>query len=145
MLQSEDLLRKVIGTQYFAVLNSLGGSLPYSNLVSFAVTEDLSSLVFVTNRNTRKYRNIRENPNVSLLIDNRNNRPSDIKQAVAITVIGTAQEKTDNRTPYLDIFLAKHPHLKRFLNALGNALILVSVNEYIIAGFDKTQRIVLSE
>ena len=60
MTQPEELLEKVLKTQYFAVLNTLGEGLPYSNLVSFVVTENLGALVFVTNRNTRKYRNIQE-------------------------------------------------------------------------------------
>ena len=61
MTKPEELLKEVLNMQYFAVLNTLGEGLPYSNLVSFAVTDDLRSLVFVTNRNTRKYKNIQEN------------------------------------------------------------------------------------
>jgi len=139
------LLREVIGTQYFAVLNSLGDGLPYSNLVSFAISEDLRSLVFVTDRNTRKYRNIQENKNISLLIDNRTNQPSDVSQAIAITVIGTACEETENRSSLQTVFLTRHPHLQQFVDNPNNAMILVTVSEYIIAGFDKTQRVIISQ
>jgi len=68
MTKLEKLIKEIIGSQYFAVLNTLGEGLPYSNLVSFAVTDDLRSLVFVTERNTRKFRNMQENINVSLLV-----------------------------------------------------------------------------
>ena len=144
MTQPEQLLKEVIGTQYFAALNSLGDGLPYSNLVSFAISEDLRSLVFVTDRNTRKYRNIQENNNISLLIDNRTNQPSDVSQAVAITVIGTAREETENRSSLQTVFLTRHPHLQQFVDNSNNAMILVTVSEYIIAGFDKTQRVIIS-
>ena len=143
MTQPAQLLKEVIGTQYFAVLNSLGDGLPYSNLVSFAISEDLRSLVFVTDRNTRKYRNIQENKNISLLIDNRTNQPSDVSQAIAITVIGTAREETENRSSLQTVFLNRHPYLQQFVDNSNNAMILVTISEYIIAGFDQTQRVII--
>ena len=92
MTQLEKLIKDLANTQYFAVLSSVGEGQPYSNLVSFAITTDLKSLIFVTDRNTRKYRNIKENNKVALIIDNRTNQPSDVTQAIAITVIGNAYE-----------------------------------------------------
>lgn len=145
MTQAEELLKEVLNTQYFAVLNTLGEGLPYSNLVSFAVTEDLRSLVFVTNRNTRKYENIQENGSISLLIDNRTNQPSDVSQAIAITAIGTTCEEIQNKNRLQAIFLARHPHLKQFVNAPDNAIMLVTVHEYIIASFNRTQRLAISK
>ena len=145
MSEHEQLINKIVKTQYFAVLNSVGESQPYSNLVSFAITDDLKSLVFITDRNTRKYRNIKGNNHLSLLVDNRTNQPSDITQAIAITVIGTAREEVTSRDRYQVIFLARHPQLKQFVDNPNTALILVTVSEYIIAGFDKTQRVVLEQ
>jgi len=144
MVEPEKVLKKVVNTQYFAVLNSIGEGKPYSNLVSFVIADDLKSLVFITDRNTRKYRNIQENNTISLLIDNRTNRPSDIQEAVAITVIGTAREETTNTSSFRTIFLERHPQLQQFADNPHNALILVNIHEYIIAGFDKTQRVVIS-
>jgi len=137
----EKLLKTVINSQYFAVLNSMGEGLPYSNLISFAVTGDLKTLVFVTDRNTRKYRNMQENSNISLLIDNRTNRPADISQAIAVTVTGTVQEETDKKGRLRFVFLNRHPQLEEFLDDPGNALMTIRVREYIIAGFKETQRI----
>jgi heme iron utilization protein len=138
------LLKEVVDTQYFAVLNTVGEGVPYSNLVSFVISQDLRSLVFVTDRNTRKYRNIQENKNISLLIDNRTNRPSDVSQAIAITVIGIAREQIENKSSLQAIFLTRHPYLQQFVENPDNALILVTVSEYIIASFDKTQRLTIS-
>ena len=139
--EENNLLKSILTSQYFAVLNSLSEGLPYSNLVSFAVTDDLKSMVFITDRNTRKYRNIRENKNISLLIDNRANQPSDLERAIAITVIGTAQEVLINRSSLQAVFLHRHPQLKGFVGQLNTALVLITVREYIIAGFNKMQRV----
>ena len=144
MPRHEELLREIVSTQYFAVLNTIGQGLPHSNLVSFAATEDLRSLVFVTSRNTRKYRNIQDNHSISLLIDNRTNRPSDTSQAIAIAAIGIAREETDNRSLLRDIFLARHPQLSYFVEAPDSAIMLVTIRKYIVAAFDKTQTVPMS-
>ena len=143
MIQPMQLLKEVIGTQYFAVLNSVGKGQPYSNLVSFAITDDLKALVFGTNRNTRKYGNIKENNNIALLIDNRTNQPSDFSRAIAITVIGSAREEIEQRDKLKAIFLARHSQLQRFIDDPDNALILVTVREYIIASFDKSEHVIV--
>jgi heme iron utilization protein len=143
MGEPEQLLKKVISSQYFAVLNSVGNGLPYSNLVSFAVTKDLKSLVFVTDRDTRKYKNIKENKDVSLMIDNRANRPSDIVEAVAITLIGIAREESGNNENLKALLLGRHPQLQDFIYDPNAALIVVNVSEFIIAGFKKTQHLVI--
>jgi nitroimidazol reductase NimA-like FMN-containing flavoprotein (pyridoxamine 5'-phosphate oxidase superfamily) len=144
LLKSERLLKKIISSQYFAVLNSVGDGHPYSNLVAFAITSDLKSLVFITGRNTRKYRNIKENNGISILIDNRTNQPSDITNAKAITVIGTAHEETENKNALQALFLDRHPGLRQFALLPDNAMILVTIQEYIIAGLKKTQRIIIN-
>jgi uncharacterized pyridoxamine 5'-phosphate oxidase family protein len=143
--RQETLLREVVSTQYFGVLNTLGQGLPYSNLVSFAATDDLKSLVFVTGRNTRKYRNIQDNHNISLLIDNRSNKPSDTSQAIAITAVGTAREEIDNKSLFQAILLARHPQLRHFVEAPDNAIMLVTIRLYIVAAFDKTRTVTISQ
>jgi uncharacterized pyridoxamine 5'-phosphate oxidase family protein len=144
MPQPFELLKEVINTQYFAVLTTVDKGLPYSNLISFAVIDDMRFMVFVTKRNTRKYENIQADRNISLLIDNRTNQPSDVSKALAITVIGTAREEIKNKSSLKEMFLARHPQLKQFVDASNNAIMLVTVQEYIMAGFDKTTRVVMT-
>jgi nitroimidazol reductase NimA-like FMN-containing flavoprotein (pyridoxamine 5'-phosphate oxidase superfamily) len=142
--KSERLLKKILLGQYFAALSTVGEGQPYSNLITFAISSDLKTLVFVTDRNTRKYRNIKDNDRISLLIDNRTNQPSDIENAKAVTVIGTAHEVTENKESFQALFLDRNHYLKQFVSLSSNAMILVSVQEYIIAGLKKTQRIIVS-
>ena len=144
MAQPERLLKEVVNSQYFAVLNSVGEGQPYSNLVAFAITDDLKSLVFVTDRNTRKYRNIKENANIALLIDNRTNQASDVTKATAITAIGTALEELDIKSNHRAILLKRHPQLEYFVFEHNTATVVVKVRVYIIAGFDKTQTVFMS-
>jgi uncharacterized pyridoxamine 5'-phosphate oxidase family protein len=140
---SKELVQEIFSTQYFAVLSSDENGQPYSNLIAFAVTEDLKSLIFVTGRNTLKYRNIIKNQRVSLLIDSRTNNPADIEKATAITVIGDAHEVTESERGFQSLYLNKHPHLSHFVSNPDNAIIVVTVAVFIIAGFDNTQRILI--
>jgi len=144
MARSQSLLRQVLSTQYFAVLNTVGEGLPHSNLVSFAVTDDLRLLVFVTRRDTRKYTNMRENQDISLLVDNRSNRPGDVSEAVAVEVIGAAHDDTSN-SGLKALLIDRHPQIRRFIEAPESAIMVVRVKEYIISGFDETERVAMSE
>jgi heme iron utilization protein len=65
----KQVLHRILDTQRFAVLCSVSDTQPYSNLVAFAASDDLKYLVFITDRNTRKFKNIVENQWVSLLVD----------------------------------------------------------------------------
>lgn len=144
MNQPEIVFKEILTSQYFAVLSTVSGRLPYNNLVSYAVTSDLKSVIFITDRTTRKFKNIQGNRNISLLIDNRTNKPSDISNASAITIIGTAHESTEGISNLQTVFLARHPNLHQFVKNPDNAVIVVDIIEYIVAGFKKTQRVVIT-
>jgi len=55
----------------FAVLATDDKGQPYTSLISYAVTPDLSKVIFATPKKTQKYRNILQARDVALLIDNR--------------------------------------------------------------------------
>lgn len=130
----------MLASQYLAVLASVDTGKPYSNLVAFVVTKDLKTIVFVTNRYTRKYRNIIANENISLLVDSRANQPSDFSTAVALTIIGSAREAGNKeREKLVSLYLTKHPHLSQFVNNPSQAVMRITVADYIVASFDKVQ------
>jgi len=141
-----ELLRGLFASQQLAVLATQNEGQPYGNLVAFAATDEFRHLIFVTNRNTRKYTNLTENKKVALLIDSRRNQISDFHTAVAVTAVGTAQEITGNERELLaGVYVAKHPHLGEFINRPDSAVMKVTVSDYIVAGFDKAQSMHLGD
>jgi nitroimidazol reductase NimA-like FMN-containing flavoprotein (pyridoxamine 5'-phosphate oxidase superfamily) len=123
----------LLRSQTLAVLATSAGRHPYCTLVGFAFTANLKTLVFATMRDTRKFRNITNHGAVSLLIDSRTNSAVDFKDAVALTVLGTAAEVTGKaRGTYRRLFLKRHPHLASFVDSPNTALVAVSVRRYII-------------
>lgn len=132
--------------QQLAVLATQNEGQPYGNLVAFAETDELRHLIFVTNRNTRKYTNLKKNRRVALLIDSRTNQTSDFHTAVAVTAVGTAEEITGNeKEPLAKVYVARHPHLGEFITRPDSAVMKVTVSDYIVAGFDKAQRLHLGD
>jgi nitroimidazol reductase NimA-like FMN-containing flavoprotein (pyridoxamine 5'-phosphate oxidase superfamily) len=116
--------------QRFAVLATMSNQQPYSNLVAFAVSDDLRQIVFTTNRDTQQYRNILSNNKITLLIDNRSNSLSDFTRALAITVLGVASELNgDNSDKLVQSYLYKHPSLGEFLQRLDIAIIKVRIDD----------------
>jgi nitroimidazol reductase NimA-like FMN-containing flavoprotein (pyridoxamine 5'-phosphate oxidase superfamily) len=131
--QTLDKISKILNSQLFAVIATNGIQYPYCTLVGFATTEDYRELIFATIRETRKYENIDKESSVSLLIDSRTNHTIDIQEAIALTILGHAQEVNDNEyKKYQSLLLRKHPYLREFVIAPNCALIKVIIDKYIM-------------
>ena len=133
IIMEEQELRKRVNelliNQRLAVLSSNMNDQPYPSLVAFAHTEDLQTLFFATLRSSKKYENIKKNPKISMLIDNRRNSPSDIADATAVSVFGTASEIDDKDNPNMNMYLRKHPYLKDFIDMPDCALLKIKVEK----------------
>jgi nitroimidazol reductase NimA-like FMN-containing flavoprotein (pyridoxamine 5'-phosphate oxidase superfamily) len=124
-------LRELLRTQQLAVLATQGGGQPYGSLVAFVATDDLKHLLFATTRATRKYANLLTESRVAIVVDNRSNRDSDFHEALAVTVMGRAQEvKGSERDRLIELYLTKHPYLEEFVMAPTCALLRVTVDRY---------------
>lgn len=136
-----DLLADLFTEQLLGVVATNSGTGPYVSLVAFAVTPDLNRLVFLTQRGTSKFSNIESYPQVSMLIDNRTNTPSDLVQGVAVTALGHAAEvQGASKKPLLQLFLAKHPDLACFANEPTTTVIEIIVSRFIVVSqFEKVQ------
>jgi nitroimidazol reductase NimA-like FMN-containing flavoprotein (pyridoxamine 5'-phosphate oxidase superfamily) len=130
--QLADLVKELFRTQKLAVLATLEPEQPYLSLMAFAATADLSELVIATDRETRKYRNLKNARRVSLLVDSRTNRAQDFAEALAVTILGEAREvESEERPDFLKLFLSRHPHLTDFATRPECALIKVKVRKYL--------------
>lgn len=126
-------IRQLSQNEQLAVLSTEQNGQPYANLVAYAATMDLETIVFCTPITTRKYDNLSANPRVALLIDNSRNKTSDIYRAVAVTAIGSVVPVSDSDRDYLEnLYLKKHPHLIDFLRTRTTAMVRVQIERYII-------------
>ena len=129
----ESILRALLASQQFAVLATQDQGQPYVSLMAFAHTEDLRSLVFVTDRATRKFTNLLSNTRVAVMIDNRSNQGSDTETATAVTVLGQSFELSgQERERHLAAYVRKYPHLNAFARSEKCALIRIAVESYYV-------------
>jgi uncharacterized pyridoxamine 5'-phosphate oxidase family protein len=143
-MKSDSLIkiRDLFKSQTLAVLATFYDSQPYCNLVVFSETLDCKSLIFCTNRNTSKYRNLLKNRQVSLLIDDRTNLSIGFGKKVAITALGLAEEVSPEAKPHFaELLISKHPDIASFINGSDNALFKVRISDYVIAGFDSVEKL----
>ena len=107
--------------------------------MAFAATDDLKTIFVCTPRATRKYANLKENPSVSLLVHNSSNQAMDIRQAMAVTVSGTAVEVPPGELAEArSIYLDKQPHMAGFATAPNTAIIEINVHRYdVVAHFQE--------
>jgi len=130
--QQKKQLHELFTNQRLAVLATLNNNEPYTSLVAFSATEDLSYLIFATLRQTQKFNNIIQNGKISMLIDNRENLSTDVKNAMAVTVVGIASEIKEKQQYFLDIHFRKHPYLREFLKNENCVLVGLSIEKIII-------------
>ena len=131
--QIKQILNELFTSQKLAVLGTHQGGQPYGSLVAFAATSDLRNLVFATTRATRKFANLKSDPRVSMVFDNRSNRVADFRTAVAATALGRAREvRGKERENLAEMYLAKHPHLKEFVGSPTCALVKMRVEVYYV-------------
>jgi nitroimidazol reductase NimA-like FMN-containing flavoprotein (pyridoxamine 5'-phosphate oxidase superfamily) len=136
----EERVGGVLASQSLGVLATESGGQPHSSLVAIAVTDDLRHVLFCTSRETHKFRNLKANARVSLLVDTRSNRESDLSEALAVTVVGKAAEvqDADELRRMTAIYLGKNGHLAAFANSPGNALVRVDVSAYQVNTFTES-------
>lgn len=129
--EMRDILHELFESQKLAVLATQRDGQPYCNLVAFAVTSDLKYVVFATPKSSQKYENMVRDGRISMLVDSRTGQDTDFQKAVAATIMGLAEEapKTDS-DGLLDLYLRKHPKLKKFVSSEGCALVRVSVDAF---------------
>jgi heme iron utilization protein len=129
----QQILRRMIDTQRYAVLATNDQGQPYTSLMAFAATTDLKQIILLTERRTQKHANLQSNKRVAILIDNRENSGADTKDAIAITAIGEAEEvAADGCANLLDLYLARHPYLKEFSLLPTCAVVSVKVSSYMV-------------
>jgi nitroimidazol reductase NimA-like FMN-containing flavoprotein (pyridoxamine 5'-phosphate oxidase superfamily) len=112
-----EAIKTLIKSRDVCVLSTVSGGEPHCSLMSYVTDITCRKFYMLTLTGTKKYRNLKGNSAVSLLIDTReediDHRRKDIR---ALTVSGVFQEMDDpmEQERVLQQLLERHPHLKEF-------------------------------
>ena len=102
---------------------------PHCSLMSYATDDECHEIYMITRRETKKYRNLLQNPSVSLLIDTRAESAAGRHTgvAMALTINGVFEKISDTakRELALTQLQERHPELRAFIDNSGAELIVV--------------------
>jgi nitroimidazol reductase NimA-like FMN-containing flavoprotein (pyridoxamine 5'-phosphate oxidase superfamily) len=130
---AKQTLTELFTSQLQAVLATQNQQQPYTSLMAFVATADLTKLLFATYRETHKYRNLVANPRAALLIDNRTAQLADHYSGIAVTATGSVKEVAPaEKEKLLQLYLARHPNLEDFVTCPACALMEMRVEHYYI-------------
>ena len=125
-------IRKLAREKSICVLATIAGAKPYCSLMAYAADDACKEIYMVTHRKTQKYQNLLKNPEVSLLIDTREETPR--TRAQALTVEGRFQKIKDEakKRAVRQKLLKTHPHLKAFIDHQDAELICIKINAFLL-------------
>ena len=114
------------------VLATVSGGRPHCSLMSYITDAECREIFMMTNPRTKKYRNLLENPWVSLLIDTREEgRHIALGQKKALTISGTYQKIDPVREREIrSQFLSRHPQLKELVGDPEAVMISIRIHSF---------------
>jgi nitroimidazol reductase NimA-like FMN-containing flavoprotein (pyridoxamine 5'-phosphate oxidase superfamily) len=128
-------MKKLAKEKDICVLATVSGEKPHCSLMAYATDDDCSEIYMATHRGTKKFRNLMENPSVSLLIDTREeHKGSHRPEAKAMTVSGAFERlEDDQQTLWARArLLNRHPHLKEFMDHPDAEVICIKIRSFLL-------------
>lgn len=128
-----EAIKTLIQSRDVCVLSTVSEGKPHCSFMSYVTDVTCRKFYMLTLTETKKYRNLKENRAVSLLIDSReediDHRRNDIR---ALTVSGVFQQVEDplEQERVLQQLLERHPHLKEFVENGGAKVFAVRAKTF---------------
>jgi nitroimidazol reductase NimA-like FMN-containing flavoprotein (pyridoxamine 5'-phosphate oxidase superfamily) len=114
------------------VLATVAGQKPYCSLMAYVTDENCEEIYMVTQRNSTKYKNMLQNPAVSLLIDTREKAPSSQAKALTVEGIFCKIENAETRKQVTAKLLQTHPHLEIFMQHPEADVFCVKIRSFLL-------------
>jgi nitroimidazol reductase NimA-like FMN-containing flavoprotein (pyridoxamine 5'-phosphate oxidase superfamily) len=141
-LELAEEISELLGQQAQCVLATMDETCPCQHLMAYAFSEDLFTIYLATYMDTRKFRNMLLNPNVSMIWDNCKGSIQDHVDGYSLTATGMAdllegqaQEKARRA------ILSRNATLDNLLSHANCRLFSVSLEDYTLTrGYDHVFR-----
>jgi len=138
-IQIKEYIQQVLSSNRFGVLATESKHLPHTSFIGITPTNDLLELVFATFRNTRKYNNLIQNNNVSILFEYRKSKENSSQEFTIVSAYGKAKEASIAEIKsLLKAHLQHHPEQEDFLRSADCSIFKVKVEAYqLVLGIDE--------
>ncbi|MBN2124823.1 MAG: pyridoxamine 5'-phosphate oxidase family protein [Deltaproteobacteria bacterium] len=130
-----DRMKALAASKDICVLATVSGGRPHCSLMAYVTDNECREVYMATRKDTAKYRNLMENPFVSILIDTREEHAGARRpEASALTVTGRFErlEEEGKRGVVRERLLAGHPHLREFLSHPEAEPICIRISSFLL-------------
>ncbi len=130
-----DEMKALFREKDICVLATVSDNRPHCSLMAYVANDACTEIYMVTFKDTRKYRNLRENPWVSLLIDTREeDRGLRRPQAKALTVTGVFEQIGDDgmRRQIREALMRKHAQLEGFADHPDAEVFSIRIHSFLL-------------
>ena len=133
-LKMLDKVEKILQENTLCVLCTDGEGIPYCSLMTYMPSFDLKILYMISIQESKKYKNILSNPDVSVLIDTRQriSYQSD-KKIISITFEGVYQLIAQNEIESIKSrFANEHIELDEIIKSPGVAIFAIKLKSFLL-------------
>ena len=130
-----DTIKSILTEQDMCVLATVSQEKPHCSLMAFVTEEECREIYMATLKNTNKYRSLKQNPSVSLLVDTREKNRGNLRSKTkAVTVYGEFREIDDQERErrICKLLLERHPHLNVLLDDPDVTIFCIKVNSFLL-------------
>jgi nitroimidazol reductase NimA-like FMN-containing flavoprotein (pyridoxamine 5'-phosphate oxidase superfamily) len=128
-------MKAMVKAKDMCVMATVSRGTPHCSLMMYVCDDECQEIYMITQKNTQKYKNLLENPTVSLLIDSREEHTgSSRRNAKAMTISGTFHkiENNSEKKEAGNRLLERHPHLEVFFDDPDTEVFCVSVSSFLL-------------
>ena len=128
-------IKDMVNEKDMCVLATVSGGKPHCSLMSYVADDECSEIYMVTQKKTSKYKNMIENPHLSLLIDDREENTAALRQSSkALTISGTFQaiDNMNKKKSAADRLIKRHPYLNVFIDDPETEIFCVKIVSFLL-------------
>lgn len=130
-----DTMKALVREKDMCVLATASHNRPHCSLMAYVADDACTAIYMVTLKDTRKYRNLRANPWVSLLIDTReDDRGARRPHAKALTVTGVFERIREDtmRRQVREALIRRHAHLEGFTRHPDAEVFSIQISAFLL-------------
>ncbi|MFP4236952.1 MAG: pyridoxamine 5'-phosphate oxidase family protein [Desulfonatronovibrio sp.] len=128
-----EMIKHIIMNNDLAVLATSAENKPYCSLMAYVAGDDGRKIYMLTRKDSRKFRNIKTNPKVCLMVDTRANHNKDRAKVKALTISGTCcPVSASDQSALLDQLLYTHPQLKTLARYRDAVVMEVAAESFLL-------------
>jgi nitroimidazol reductase NimA-like FMN-containing flavoprotein (pyridoxamine 5'-phosphate oxidase superfamily) len=125
-------IKNFIRKKNICVLSTASDNKPYCSLMAYITDADCEEIYMATHKHTTKFKNLQNNPWVSLLVDSRETQPRSNAQALTINGVFVPLQDKDKKQKIRDNMLRSFPHMKDFIHHPDSELIRIKIGSFLL-------------